>query len=81
MTDTKRQILERGGWLDGHSKIESTYPDDDPLRHLSCHRMALTVGLNLESHHQHEVPKHTQAQLSHSPHSVMLVLLVDWMTG
>lgn len=32
------------------------YPDDDPLRHLSSHSVALTVGLSVQRHHQHEIP-------------------------
>lgn len=32
------------------------YPDDDPLRHLSSHSVALTVGLGVQRHHQHEIP-------------------------
>lgn len=32
------------------------YPDDDPLRHLGSHSVALTVGLGVQRHHQHEVP-------------------------
>lgn len=51
MINTKRQTLGREGWSDRHSQTDSGYPDDDPLRHLGCHCMALTVGLSLESHH------------------------------
>lgn len=32
------------------------YPDDDPLRHVSSHSVALTVGLCMQRHHQHEIP-------------------------
>lgn len=32
------------------------YPDDDPLRHMSSHSVALIVGLCMERHHQHEIP-------------------------
>lgn len=32
------------------------YPDDDPLRHLGSHSVALTVGLSMQRHHQHEIP-------------------------
>lgn len=32
------------------------YPDDDPLRHVSSHSVALTVGLSVQRHHQHEIP-------------------------
>lgn len=32
------------------------YPDDDPLRRLSSHSVALTVGLSVQRHHQHEIP-------------------------
>lgn len=33
------------------------YPDDDPLRHLSSHSVALTVGLSMQRYHQHEIPE------------------------
>jgi len=36
------------------------YPDDDPLRRLSSHSVALTVGLSLQRHHQHEIPARTK---------------------
>lgn len=36
------------------------YPDDDPLRRLSSHSVALTVGLSVQRHHQHEIPARTQ---------------------
>lgn len=36
------------------------YPDDDPLRHLGSHNVALTVGLSMQRHHQHEIPATTQ---------------------
>lgn len=36
------------------------YPDDDPLRHLGSHSVALTVGLSMQRHHQHEIPATTQ---------------------
>ena len=35
------------------------YPDDDPLRHVSSHSVALTVGLSMQRHHQHEIPVRT----------------------
>lgn len=37
------------------------YPDDDPLRHVSSHSVALTVGLSMQSYHQHEIPARTKA--------------------
>lgn len=36
------------------------YPDDDPLRHMSSHSVALTVGLCVQRHHQHEIPAETK---------------------
>lgn len=36
------------------------YPDDDPLRHVRSHSEALTVGLSVQRHHQHEVPAGTE---------------------
>lgn len=36
------------------------YPDDDPLRRLSSHSVALTVGLSMQRHHQHEIPARTK---------------------
>lgn len=32
------------------------YPDDDPLRCLGSHSVALTVGLSMQRHHQHKIP-------------------------
>lgn len=32
------------------------YPDDDPLRRMRSHNVALTVGLSMQRHHQHEIP-------------------------
>lgn len=37
------------------------YPDDDPLRRLCSHSVALTVGLSVQRHHQHEIPARTEA--------------------
>lgn len=37
------------------------YPDDDPLRHVSSHSVALTVGLSVQSYYQHEIPAKTKA--------------------
>lgn len=36
------------------------YPDDDPLRRLGSHSVALTVGLSVQGHHQHEIPARTK---------------------
>lgn len=41
------------------------YPDDDPLRHLRSHSVALTVGLSVQRHHQHEIPAGTKAAGAH----------------
>ena len=35
------------------------YPDDDPLRYMSSHSVALTVGLCMQRHHQHEISAKT----------------------
>lgn len=37
------------------------YPDDDPLRRMRSHNVALTVGLGMQRHHQHEIPASTHA--------------------
>lgn len=36
------------------------YPDDDPLRRMRSHNVALTVGLSMQRHHQHEIPASTE---------------------
>lgn len=36
------------------------YPDDDPLRHVSSHSVALTVGLSVQSYYEHEIPAKTK---------------------
>lgn len=36
------------------------YPDDDPLGCLGSHSVALTVGLSMQSHHQHKIPAMTK---------------------
>lgn len=47
------------------------YPDDDPLRHLSSHSVALTVGLSVQRHHQHEIPARTKTALVHVTHGAL----------
>lgn len=42
------------------------YPDDDPLRYMSSHSVALTVGLSLQRHHQHEIPATTEKSRKYS---------------
>lgn len=49
------------------------YPDDDPLRHLSSHSVALTVGLSVQRHHQHEIPARTKTALVHETHGALTV--------
>lgn len=49
------------------------YPDDDPLRHLSSHSVALTVGLSVQRHHQHEIPAGTKTALVQVAHRASTV--------
>lgn len=43
------------------------YPDDDPLRRVSSHSVALTVGLSVQSYYQHEIPGQNHQQKTWPP--------------
>ena len=66
---TMRKAIIGGGRSDRHGQTDRGYPDDDPLGHLSCHREALTVGLSLQCHHQHEVPDDTHTHTHMQAHT------------
>lgn len=51
------------------------YPDDDPLGHVSSHSVALTVGLSMQSYHQHEIPAKTKVSAENVTTGALILCL------